>query len=418
MSSSSSLVSSGSSSSHGGVLNLLPRTEVFSGAAHYVLEWLEQKRPPEQPEFPLEEGRELAERVLTCLAPVETEEALRELLKGVNWIRVSGLGVLVFARIAGGGQSTVYRGITLPHGTQPPRDCVVKKGDGVAQNAAWLEVLRGAPYIIQAFSADENYLVEESCLKDLNYIHDRIYGIRDSKWVELMKEERIRSRINRGILEGVATIHCHQIIHFDLKLENILLTSEYEPRIVDFGAARKMGDRPGSGSKGYFSPEQLEYLWLIMTSDEELPVINEKVDIWQTGLVLARFNQGFLSAPFQNRILEYVNKHCDAANDSCREAELWVESLRKEKCYGDDEERYNRDFLLSDVSYYLEEVRAYQDEIINERRQMQSNELGLFSDLQPRSLLEELLVKMLSFKSQDRISSQEIIEQIQGKDVF
>lgn len=68
-------------------------------------------------------------------------------------------------------------------------------------------------------------------------------------------------RIFAAIVEGVYYLHSHGIIHRDLKLSNILLSSEGMPKIADFGLAVKVaGDRDSEqqtlcGTPNYLAPE-------------------------------------------------------------------------------------------------------------------------------------------------------------------
>ncbi len=103
---------------------------------------------------------------------------------------------------------------------------------------------------------------------------------------ELLHGETLRQRIVRerlpwrkaveiaaGIADGLASAHAHGIFHRDLKPENLFLTSDGQPRILDFGIARfdlsadsraltlptpASSTRPGVvlGTVGYLSPEQ------------------------------------------------------------------------------------------------------------------------------------------------------------------
>ena len=72
------------------------------------------------------------------------------------------------------------------------------------------------------------------------------------------------ARVLDGILAGLAAVHARGLVHRDLKPANVLLTSEGEPKIADFGIARtRRGvtaafDEPDAfiGTPEYMSPEQ------------------------------------------------------------------------------------------------------------------------------------------------------------------
>lgn len=84
--------------------------------------------------------------------------------------------------------------------------------------------------------------------------------------------ERIRARgplgleeafpIIEGILEGLAEVHRHGVIHRDLKPDNILLDQAGRPKIADFGiASRRTSQTIGYGrgpigTPGFMAPEQ------------------------------------------------------------------------------------------------------------------------------------------------------------------
>ncbi|KAK9123851.1 hypothetical protein Sjap_013453 [Stephania japonica] len=100
-----------------------------------------------------------------------------------------------------------------------------------------------------------------------------------------------RYKIALGAAKGLAYLHheCLEwVIHCDVKPENILLDSDFEPKIADFGLA-KLTQRGGSGSefthirgtKGYMAPE-----WAM-----NLP-ITAKVDVYSFGIVLMEIVKG------------------------------------------------------------------------------------------------------------------------------
>ncbi|KAH7678137.1 S-receptor-like serine/threonine-protein kinase protein [Dioscorea alata] len=100
-----------------------------------------------------------------------------------------------------------------------------------------------------------------------------------------------RFHIAVGVARGLAYLHheCLEwVIHCDVKPENILLDSDFEPKITDFGLAM-LADRRRAhskiskvrGSRGYMAPE-----WAL-----NLP-ITARVDVYSYGVVLLELLMG------------------------------------------------------------------------------------------------------------------------------
>jgi serine/threonine-protein kinase len=75
-------------------------------------------------------------------------------------------------------------------------------------------------------------------------------------------EAEVAAQIVADVAEAVQHAHDRGIIHHDLKPANIVLDRSGQPRIADFGLARRIGDRSQllvagiSGTPAYMSPEQ------------------------------------------------------------------------------------------------------------------------------------------------------------------
>ena len=95
--------------------------------------------------------------------------------------------------------------------------------------------------------------------------------------------------IAKDISEGLKYIHSKNIIHNDIKLENIIIDESNTPRIIDFGLACTMSFntligkycRANGGTPWYLSPESVE-------SKIKTPA----VDMWALGMLLYRLATG------------------------------------------------------------------------------------------------------------------------------
>ncbi|KAG8139557.1 hypothetical protein E2320_002322, partial [Naja naja] len=94
-------------------------------------------------------------------------------------------------------------------------------------------------------------------------------------------KEKVVKHLMRQILQGVSFLHQNNIVHLDLKLQNILLTCESpleEIRIIDFGLSRIMKNneelREIMGTPEYVAPEILSY-----------DPISTATDMWSIGVL-------------------------------------------------------------------------------------------------------------------------------------
>lgn len=106
------------------------------------------------------------------------------------------------------------------------------------------------------------------------------------------------------IASGVQKAHAQAVIHRDLKPDNIMVDSDGEPVIMDFGLARRLDDEVRlttageiSGTPAYMSPEQVRG-----NPDE----IGPQSDIYSLGVVLYEMLTG--NVPFQGQLMSILHK--------------------------------------------------------------------------------------------------------------
>lgn len=145
---------------------------------------------------------------------------------------------------------------------------------------------------------------------------------------ELLPEAQI-TRLIRQTLEGVHYLHQSNLVHLDLKPQNILLTSLSPPgdiKIVDFGLARRLGAvgelREILGTPEYVAPEILNYEPITTASD-----------LWSVGVIAYMLVTG--ESPFagddkQETYLNVSQVNVDYSRETfSRVSELAVDFIRK-----------------------------------------------------------------------------------------
>uniref|UniRef100_A0A1I8F3Q6 Non-specific serine/threonine protein kinase n=1 Tax=Macrostomum lignano TaxID=282301 RepID=A0A1I8F3Q6_9PLAT len=104
--------------------------------------------------------------------------------------------------------------------------------------------------------------------------------------------EKDARRFFQQIISGVDYCHRHMIVHRDLKPENLLLDSERNVKIADFGLSNIMADgellRTSCGSPNYAAPEVISGKLYV----------GPEVDIWSAGVILYALLCG--SLPFDD----------------------------------------------------------------------------------------------------------------------
>ena len=114
----------------------------------------------------------------------------------------------------------------------------------------------------------------------LNYVRKR----------RQLKEEVAKS-VFKQLINGIAYCHSKSILHRDIKLDNILLSSNGEVKICDFGVSKvvKRGEMMTEqcGTPAYIAPEIL--------ADRGYEGFG--VDIWSSGVVLYAMLYGIV--PFR-----------------------------------------------------------------------------------------------------------------------
>lgn len=104
--------------------------------------------------------------------------------------------------------------------------------------------------------------------------------------------ENIAAGLFGDMCRGIEYIHKKNVVHRDLKCENVLLSGKNTAKIADFGFARKQKDSDLSetycGSAAYAAPELLS----------GIPYKGDLADVWSLGVIL--FTMACAMMPFRD----------------------------------------------------------------------------------------------------------------------
>ena len=142
-------------------------------------------------------------------------------------------------------------------------------------------------------------------LWEIIYAPERIYLVmefaaRGELFQHIVKNGRLREDEGRRffgqIVSGLRYLHSNHVVHRDIKPENLLLDSDRNIRIVDFGLSTRCA--PGQvlkhacGSPCYAAPEMLT------RTGQQYGYVGHPVDVWSAGVTLFAMLCGYL--PFEH----------------------------------------------------------------------------------------------------------------------
>jgi serine/threonine protein kinase len=111
---------------------------------------------------------------------------------------------------------------------------------------------------------------------------------------------------------ALGELHQKNIIHHDIKPNNLLLTLNKNVKIADFGMANKSG-----GTKAYMSPEMLQY--------ERTALSDERVDIYALGVTLMELLTG--TNPFYYKSKEEIIEIHHSKNFPIQNLSSWQQEV-------------------------------------------------------------------------------------------
>lgn len=209
----------------------------------------------------------------TVLGPIDTSP---------HTVRVAGYEIV--GELGKGGMGVVYRAVHKELGRQVALKMV--RGEGAADSPEGLRFLAEAaavaavnhPHVVAVYeygrAGDQPFMVLELCGGGTLSQKLKAVGRMDPK---------AAAEVMAKIAEGVGAAHAAGIVHRDLKPGNVLFDDKGEPKVSDFGLAKRgvgtdlTQTNAVMGTPAYMSPEQAR---------GQTKFVGPPADVWALGVML------------------------------------------------------------------------------------------------------------------------------------
>lgn len=177
-------------------------------------------------------------------------------------------GFRITGALGSGGLGTVFEAVD-ERLNRPVAIKVLREGDGAARHGAILREARQAAALQDPAIVTIHSVIEDG--PNPAIVMERVDGYPIDAALSALSFHQ-RAGVLREVCRALAVAHTAGVVHRDLKPDNVLVTPDLRPKILDFGLAVAALNEPGApgqfeGSPLYASPEQAAGLAVGPASD-------------------------------------------------------------------------------------------------------------------------------------------------------
>ena len=251
------------------------------------------------------------------------------------------------------GKTIALKVIDLPIFDQNKRLKLVETIQNEVEQLKTLSEPMCNPFIICYY---DSYYDEEKgqFLIEMEYVEGKDVGkfiddIKLTKSADMVKYYILL--IAKDLAEGLKYIHSKNIIHNDIKMENVMIDESFTPRIIDFGLAcetsfdEKLGRycKTSGGTPWYYSPDALQN-----------KVKTPATDMWALGVLLYRITTGTFPYTLRREALPFLieaikNSNPEVLNTNNKQLNNVVNNLLKKN----PAERWSPQDILNELKYII-----------------------------------------------------------------